>query len=221
MTKEEKKKKLQKIAERVNQCQECSLYRWANKGVPGEGDVETRVMFIGEGPGFHEDQQGRPFVGAAGRLLEQSLASINLRRDQVWIGNVVKHRPPENRDPQPAEIEACRPYLDEQIKTISPKVIVTLGRFSMGKFLPGEFISRIHGQAKFVEFLGRKYVIMPMYHPAAALRNGEVMRLFREDFARIPGLLGGRKESNKQGESEETGASEKKEEDESEQLSLI
>lgn len=146
-------------------------------------------MFIGEGPGYYEDQQGRPFVGQAGKLLDKLLALIKLKREDVWIGNVVKHRPPGNRDPLPEEIEACRPFLDEQIKIIDPKIIVTLGRFSMAKFLPDEKISQIHGQARFVNWRGKRLIVLPMYHPAAALRSGEIMRQIREDFKKIPQLL--------------------------------
>lgn len=189
MTTEEKQAKLKAIADRVNKCQLCPLYKTAHRGVPGEGDPDSKIMFIGEGPGYHEDQQGRPFVGAAGKLLDQSLAAIGLTREQVFIANVVKHRPPENRDPEPGEIGACQPYLDDQIRIIQPRLIATLGRFSMNKFLPGVYISQVHGQARFVDFLGKKYTVLPLYHPAAALRSGQMMASFREDFAKIPGLL--------------------------------
>ena len=135
MTKEEK---LKEISRQVTQCQKCSLYQGTNKAVPGDGNSEAKVMFIGEGPGYWEDQTGLPFVGAAGKLLDKLLQSIELERKEVFIGNVIKHRPSENRDPLPDEIEACRPFLDEQIRTIKPKIIVTLGRYSMNKFLPGE-----------------------------------------------------------------------------------
>lgn len=146
-------------------------------------------MFIGEGPGYFEDLQGRPFVGQAGKLLDKLLQSIKLPRETVFIGNVVKHRPPENRDPLPEEIKACEVYLDDQIRSIKPKIIVTLGRFSMNKFLPGEYISNVHGQTRYVDFGGRRYIIMPMYHPAAALRNGAVMDKLVADFERIPTFL--------------------------------
>ena len=186
---ENKQEKLKKIAERVTKCARCSLYREATKPVPGAGDSNAEIMFIGEGPGYHEDQQGLPFVGAAGKLLDKLLASINLKRNKVFIGNVIKHRPPGNRDPLPEEIEACRPFLDEQIKIINPKMIVTLGRFSMAKFLPDEKISQIHGQARFVDWQGKRLIVLPMYHPAAALRRGEIMRQIGQDFQKIPALF--------------------------------
>ncbi len=187
-----KKKKLEKIAARVGKCTRCVLYKRATKAVPGAGSPNAEVMFIGEGPGFHEDQQGLPFVGAAGKLLDKLLASIDLQRSEVFIGNVIKHRPPGNRDPLPKEIEACTPFLDEQIKIINPKIIVTLGRFSMAKFLPDEKISQIHGQARFVDWQGKRLVVLPMYHPAAALRRGEIMPQIRQDFQKIPLLLQGK-----------------------------
>jgi DNA polymerase len=139
-------------------------------------------MFIGEGPGFHENEQGRPFVGAAGRFLEELLASIDLTREQVFIGNVIKCRPPGNRDPQVDEIQACSPYLERQIQVIDPKVIITLGRFSMARFFPKARISSIHGQAKWVQ--GR--LIAPMYHPAAALHQPSLREVVRQDFSRLP-----------------------------------
>jgi uracil-DNA glycosylase family 4 len=185
----EKKEELQKIAQEVEKCQQCSLYKRANRSVPGEGNPEARLMFIGEGPGYYEDQKGIPFCGAAGKLLDELLDSIKLDRKEVFIGNVIKHRPPDNRDPLPIEIEACRQWLDKQIKIIQPEIIVTLGRFSMAKFLPEAKISRIHGQPQTVEFQGRKVTIMPMYHPAAGLRRGEVLEDLRKDFLRLGELL--------------------------------
>ena len=182
MTKEEK---LKEIAEQVAKCTRCDLYKGATNSVPGDGDPEAKVLLCGEGPGFHEDQQGLPFVGASGRILDQLLQSIGLKRKGVFICNIIKHRPSGNRDPLPEEIEACRSFLDEQIQIIKPKIIVTLGRFSMNKFLPGEKISQIHGQARFVNFLGKKYIVLPMYHPAAALRNGRIMIEVKKDFKKI------------------------------------
>lgn len=184
-----KAEKLKQIAGRVAKCTGCSLYRRANKPVPGEGSYNAEVMFIGEGPGYWEDQRGIPFCGAAGRLLDKLLQLIKLERKEVFIGNVVKHRPPGNRDPLPEEIEACRPFLDEQIQIIEPKIIVTLGRFSMNKFLPGEKISQIHGQARYVDFLGKRYIVIPMYHPAAALRSGKIMEEIKKDFQKIKQFL--------------------------------
>lgn len=203
-----KQKNLDEIAGRVKKCTRCSLYKQANNPVPGEGSPEAEIMFIGEGPGYHEDRLGRPFVGQAGKLLDQLLSSIKVDRKDVFIGNMVKHRPPGNRDPLPAEIEACRPFLDEQVKIIDPKIIVTLGRFSMNKFLPGEYISKIHGQARFVNLAGKKRIVMPMYHPAAALRNGRIMEEIKEDFKKLPQFL-------------EEKIEEDKKEDGKEQLSLV
>jgi len=180
-----KEQQLEEIAHQVRVCTRCPLYKNTIHAVPGEGSSEAKVMFIGEGPGYWEDQQGRPFVGQAGKLLDELLQSIKLPRKEVFIGNVVKHRPPENRDPLPQEIEACAPFLDQQIKIINPKIIVTLGRFSLNKFLPGEFISKVHGQARFVNFAGQKRVVIPMYHPAAALRRSIIMEEIKKDFREI------------------------------------
>jgi len=188
MTKDEK---LNEIAGRVAECTRCDLYKRANKPVPGDGNPDAEVMFVGEGPGYHEDQQGLPFVGAAGKLLDKLLQSIKLERKEVFIGNVVKHRAPDNRDPSPEEIEACRPFLDGQIQIIEPKIVVTLGRFSMNKFLPNEKISQIHGQARYVDFLGERYIVIPMYHPAAALRSGRIMEEIKKDFQKIKMFLEG------------------------------
>ena len=180
---------LQIIAEQIRQCRRCRLYEQATKAVPGEGSPQARVVFVGEAPGYHEDQQGIPFCGAAGRLLEELLNSIKLKRAEVWIGNMIKHRPPDNRDPQPDELAACQPFLDQQIAVIDPEIIVTLGRFSMNKFLPGEFISQVHGQARFVDFAGKQRIVIPMYHPAAALRNGKIMEAIKNDFQKISQFL--------------------------------
>jgi DNA polymerase len=142
-------------------------------------------MFIGEGPGFYEDQQGRPFVGASGKFLDELIASIGLDRRKVFIANVVKCRPPQNRDPQPDEIEACGAYLQEQIDIINPKIVVTLGRHSMQRYFPGEAISRVHGQPR------RKgdLIVVPMYHPAAALHQGSLRKVIEADFAKLPDFL--------------------------------
>jgi DNA polymerase len=153
--------------------------------VPGEGPTEADVIFIGEGPGFHEDKQGRPFVGAAGKFLEELLASIGMKREEVFITNVVKCRPPANRDPEPDEIEACREHLDRQIELIQPKMVVTLGRFSMARYFPNAKISRIHGQPKKMDGV----IYYPMYHPAAALHQPSLRRTVQEDMKRIPRLL--------------------------------
>jgi len=155
----------------------------------GEGNPDAEIMFIGEAGGYWEAKLRRPFVGNAGKLLDQLIKSIGLRRDEVYISNVVKTRPPNNRDPLFEEIEAFRPYLDQEIQIIKPKIIVTLGRFSMAKFLPGEYISQIHGQKRNIDFGGRKYIVIPMYHPAAALRNAKIMKELREDFQKISKLV--------------------------------
>src|SRR5262245_11273315 len=139
---------LLKIAQEVSVCEKCALHEGRKKSVPGEGPATAEIMFIGEGPGFHENEQGRPFVGAAGKFLDQLLAQAGLTREEVWIGNVVKCRPPGNRDPLPDELEACDTHLEAQIKAINPSIIVTLGRFSMGKFISGAKISAVHGQMR-------------------------------------------------------------------------
>jgi uracil-DNA glycosylase family 4 len=177
--------KLDRLAEEIKACQLCILSQGRTNAVPGEGPEDADIMFIGEGPGFHEDRQGRPFVGAAGNYLEELLGKIDLSRQDVYITNVVKCRPPGNRDPQPAEIEACRPYLDQQIDTIRPRLIVTLGRFSMQRYFPGASISRIHGQPKRVG----NVIYYPMFHPAAALHQPRWRNLLEEDILKIPDLL--------------------------------
>ncbi len=176
---------LNQLAEQIRACQHCRLAETRLKAVPGEGPENALLMLIGEGPGFHEDHQGRPFVGKSGDLLEDLLASIGLSRRDVFIANVVKCRPPDNRDPLPDEIEACRPYLDDQIELIQPKLVITLGRISMARYFPGQSITRIHGQIKRVGEVG--YV--PMFHPAAALRNPQWMTAIRQDFAQLAPLV--------------------------------
>ena len=165
------------------------LTKRASDIVPPEGNPEAQVMFIGEAAGYHESVQRRPFVGAAGKLLTQTLTEIGLPRSEVWISNMVKTRPPENRDPLPEELAAYGVYLDREIEIIEPKIIVTLGRFSMGKFLPGAKISQVHGQARWLDWRGKKILVVPMYHPAAALRAGEVMRQFRADFENLSDMI--------------------------------
>jgi DNA polymerase len=187
MTLEQRIAALDAIAADIRACQKCQLHQGRTKAVPGSGPYTADIMFIGEGPGHHEDQQGLPFVGQSGRLLEEMLGKIGLKRDQVFITNVVKCRPPENRDPLPQEMEACVPsYLLRQIALINPKVIVTLGRFSMGLFFPGAKITAIHGKAKWEQ--GRAY--LPMFHPAAVLRNLESMKpQYEVDFRKLPDLV--------------------------------
>ena len=161
-----------------------------NRPVFGEGSPHAKILAIGEAPGFHENLQGRPFVGRSGQLLRRLLqqVGIDLQKD-IYITNVVKHRPPENRDPTPEEIEAYRPYLDAQIRLIKPQIIITLGRFSMNKFLPKAKISQVHGIAHWITFDGRKILLIPMYHPAAALRGTRVMNLFKADFVKLKNAL--------------------------------
>ncbi len=178
---------LKKIAEDVSRCKKCELNHSREKGVPGEGPSNAEIMFIGEGPGFHENMQGRPFVGAAGDLLVTLLDSIGMKREDVFITNVVKCRPPGNRDPAPEELKACRPYLDQQIQIINPSVIVTLGRFSMARFIPHAKISEIHGQPIRVKGM----LIVPFYHPAAALHRPSLRSIVEEDFAKLPALIDG------------------------------
>jgi DNA polymerase len=173
---------LNQIASEVRGCTRCNLHHSRKCSVPGEGPADARVLFIGEGPGVNENEQGRPFVGAAGKLLENLLSLAGLRRDEVFICNVVKCRPPGNRDPLPEEMAACGKYLDRQIEAINPEVIVTLGRFSMGKFLPGMRISSVHGQARMVD--GR--LVVAMYHPAAALHQPALKPQLEQDFANLP-----------------------------------
>jgi uracil-DNA glycosylase family 4 len=176
---------LTELCEEIISCQRCALSQSRKNAVPGEGPEDADIVFIGEGPGFHEDQQGRPFVGAAGHFLEELLEGIGLRRDEVYICNVIKCRPPGNRDPLPEEIDACKPYLDRQIEIISPRMIVTLGRFSMERYFPGAKISQIHGQARKIEGI----IYYPMYHPAAALHQPRWRQLVQDDMSKIPQLL--------------------------------
>jgi len=173
------------LAQEVAMCKRCPLAQGRTRAVPGEGPENAAIMFIGEGPGFHEDQQGRPFVGAAGQFLDELLQAIGLKRDDVYITNVVKCRPPGNRDPQPDEMAACQSYLDRQIALIKPRVIVTLGRYSMARAFPNEKISAIHGKPRRVGDI----VYVPMFHPAAALHQPSLQRAVEEDFAKLPRIL--------------------------------
>ena len=177
---------LAKIAKEVSVCTKCDLHKSRKKAVPGEGPVHAEIMFIGEGPGFHENEQGRPFVGASGKFLGELLAQAGVTRADVWITNVVKCRPPNNRDPLPDEIDTCTSnYLDHQIEIVGPSIIVTLGRFSMGKFFKGAKISQIHGQ---MQKVGDRFVIA-MFHPAAALHQAALKPAIMVDFAKLPALL--------------------------------
>jgi len=180
---------LKSIAKEINQCKKCLLYKDAVQAVPGEGNPHAEIVFIGEAPGFYEDQQGVPFVGRSGKLLDFCLEKIGLQRSDVWIGNVIKHRPPKNRDPLPQEISACKPFLDRQLKLIQPKFVVTLGRFAMEKFISGLYISRVHGQPRFITWESNKFFLFPMYHPAAALRNPHIKKDFQQDFKSLVNYL--------------------------------
>ncbi len=189
MTKEEKIKELTKLKEKMKADKGLPLRSGATNLVFGEGDPDAKIFCLGEGPGYWEDQKARPFVGNAGILLNKLLASIGIKREDVFITNVVCYRPPNNRDPEQTEIDAFQPYIDEMIEIIKPKVILTLGRFSMGKFLPGSRITSIHGKPHELKWKGRKITVVPMYHPAAALRRGDIMEQTKEDFKRLPEVL--------------------------------
>ena len=170
---------------KIRACELCELAHTRKHAVPGSGNVDSNIMFIGEGPGKHEDENGLPFVGAAGKLLDELLQGIDLRREDVYITNIVKCRPPQNRDPNPEEIASCNAYLERQIDLIDPSVIVTLGRFSMARWFPDTRISDIHGVPK--RFGSR--VVVPMFHPAAALYNPNKRPVLHEDFSRLPGFI--------------------------------
>lgn len=157
--------------------------------VMGEGQVGATVMLIGEAPGYHESVQRRPFVGVSGKLLRKTLTEVGISPESVYISNIVKVRPPDNRDPSPEEILAFKLFLDQEIRTLAPKLIVTLGRFSMAKFLPDVFISQVHGRLHKVVWEGESLYVLPMYHPAAALRSGSMKAAFVADFAKLPKIL--------------------------------
>lgn len=176
---------LAQVASEVAVCEKCALFHSRKKAVPGEGPAQCEIMFIGEGPGFYENEQGRPFVGAAGKFLDELLAQAGLKREEVWITNIVKCRPPGNRDPLPEEVAACSEYLDRQIRAVDPSIIITLGRHSMGRYMPGAKITAVHGQMRRV---GDRYVIA-MFHPAAALHQASLKPAVLADFARLPQLL--------------------------------
>ena len=176
---------LKHIAEEVSRCVNCALQYSRKLAVPGEGSARAEVMFIGEGPGFHENEQGRPFVGAAGKYLDELLTNVKMKRSDVFITNVVKCRPPGNRDPMPEELAACSNYLERQIQAMNPKAIITLGRYSMAHFLPNAKISNMHGQAIMVK--GR--LVIAMYHPAAALHQQSLKSAIEQDFSRLPDLI--------------------------------
>jgi len=176
---------LSELNKEIAHCQRCEIAKHRTKAVPGEGPEDAEIMFIGEAPGWHEDQQGRPFVGPAGQFLDQLLASIGLKREHVYITNVIKTRPPGNRDPLPIEIRNCEEWLERQIEIICPKMIVSLGRYSMAKFFPGKSISKIHGTAQKRDNI----IYYAMYHPAAALHQQSLRQAIEADMRKIPALL--------------------------------
>ena len=179
---------LEAIHAEVRTCTRCPLHVGRTKAVPGAGPADALIMFIGEAPGFHEDQQGLPFVGAAGRFLNELLEKAGIDRERVYITNVIKCRPPGNRDPREEEVETCKPYLEEQIESINPKVVVTLGRYSMERAFPDEKISAVHGQARKVG----DQIYFPMYHPAAALHQPSLRSVVEADFDRLRDVLDGK-----------------------------
>ena len=176
---------LTELCRQMASCQACDLAQLRTRVVPGEGAEDADILFIGEAPGLNEDREGRPFVGAAGAFLDELLSSIGLSRNDVYIANVIKCRPQANRDPLPVEIRACKPWLDQQIELIRPKVIVTLGRYSLARYIGNESISRVHGKPRMVGDV----LCFPMYHPAAALHQGSLRKVIEEDMRRLPQLL--------------------------------
>jgi uracil-DNA glycosylase family 4 len=176
---------LTKLYQEMASCRQCELAKYRNRVVPGEGAEDAEIVFIGEAPGWHEDQQGRPFVGSAGQFLEELLASIGLKREEVYICNVIKCRPPQNRDPLPVEIRTCQPWLDRQLELIHPKLVVTLGRYSLARFFPGETISKVHGKTR----KEGDVLYYAMYHPAAALHQQSLRQTIQADMLKIPSLL--------------------------------
>ncbi len=176
---------LAQLCDQIRACTKCDLAKGRTNAVPGEGPENAEIMLIGEAPGFHEDRAGRPFIGAAGKFLDELLGKIGLAREQVYICNVIKCRPPQNRDPLPVEMDACRPYLEKQIELIKPKIIITISRFAMARWFPDAKISAIHGKPKKFGEL----VVLPMYHPAAALHQPNLRSVLEEDFRRIPEIL--------------------------------
>lgn len=194
MKNNEKFKKLHELKDKMEKDDTLPLKKGANKLVFGSGNTVASILCIGEGPGRNEDATGLPFVGQAGKLMDKLLLLAGLERKNVFITNIVHHRPPENRDPLPNEIEAYGKYLDKIIETIDPEVIITLGRFSMGKFLPDVFISSVHGKKFEIEWNGKSVTVIPMYHPAASLRNGKVLEAEKNDFVQLREILSKMKE---------------------------
>lgn len=199
MTTEEKRKALLELAKQLQATSGGPLKGPGINPVFGEGNPDTQVLFIGEAPGFNENQQQRPFVGISGKLLRKNIVANGWKEEDVYITNIVKYRPPENRDPLPNEIEFFKGFLDKQIEIIKPKIIVTLGRFSMYKFFgEGVSISKIHGMPRKIEWNGQEILVFPMYHPAAALRQGSVLRDFQNDFAKLRRIVEGPKQEAKE-----------------------
>ena len=184
-----KYEELHKLAQEMEKDDSLPLKKGATKLVFGTGNTEAKILCIGEGPGFNEDQQGIPFVGQAGKLLDKLFPLAGLERKDVFITNIVHHRPPENRDPLPEEISAYGKYLDKIIEIIDPEVIITLGRYSMAKFLPNVFISSVHGKKYDITWNGKNIAVIPMYHPAASLRNGNVLEMEKTDFVNLKEIL--------------------------------
>jgi uracil-DNA glycosylase len=189
---------LLRLYEQISVCPDCELSATRTHAVPGEGRPDAEIVFIGEAPGYYEDQQARPFVGPAGQFLEQLLASIGMKREDVYICNVIKCRPPNNRDPLPKEIQACHKWLEQQLELIKPKVVATLGRYSLAMYFPNEPISRIHGQERRVGDV----VVVPMYHPAAALHQASLRRTIETDFKKLPAILERARQSSLSGSQE-------------------
>ena len=188
------------LINRIRSCTLCTLSEKRTQAVPGEGALDAGIMFVGEGPGFYEDRDGRPFVGPAGKFLDELLQSIGLRRETVYITNMVKCRPPNNRDPLPGEVSACRPYLDSQMEMIAPEVIVTLGRHSFLKFFPSQSLTKARGRSQ----RWKDLTVYPIYHPAAALHNPRLRSVIVEDFRRLPEVLRTAREASLEPEAVQT-----------------
>lgn len=195
---ESKQEQLNQLKQKIDQDQSLPLRKGATQLVFGDGNPESEIYFLGEAPGYWEDQKGKPFVGQAGQLLNKALEGIGLKREDVYISNVVRFRPPNNRDPLPEELEAFAPYVDQEIEIIDPKIIVTLGRFSMAKFLPSVKISQVHGNVYPLIWKGKEVTVIPMFHPAAALRREDIMQQFLEDFKKMKKVLDARPEKKPQ-----------------------
>ena len=213
---DQKKAKLAELKSKMQNNKDLPLRHGATNLVFGEGNPDSEIYFIGEAPGYFEDQQGRPFVGQAGKLLDKLIESIGLERKDVYISNIVRFRPPGNRDPEPEEIAAFQPYVDKEIEIIDPKIIVTLGRFSMNKFWPDVKISKVHGQVRKINWNGKEVLLIPMFHPAAALRADAVMQQLKQDFQIIKKTLEQKPDPEK-----DAGQASMTEEKKPEQLNLL